>query len=407
MMRDTSIWAYAWDLLDEGLENALDHISDRGGLSGVSVATIYHAGKFLHVHNPKRRVVYPVSGTLYYQPNRNWYGKLRIQPPVWPGVEQENFWPTLRSATTRRGMALTAWVLGLHNSGIGFAYPDCTVENAYGDRIPTDLCAFHPDVRAYLVAAISDIAATLECDRIVIESLQHMPFRHGYHHEVIGVPTGPTVDFLLSLDFSPACQQAAHQAGIDIISVRRWVRETLDAHFANPFGPTTELSWSELRTAVAGEFGAYLSLRQQILTSLLAEISAEVRRVTPARLALCDFGPLYSLSPDGRAWEDGVDLAAVIPLVDELHPTFYFTDMELHGRKVAQYAELLAGERPMLPAIRAILPQTGSYAALIEQLRPIAPFAAGCSFYNYGFMPLTTLDWIRRALTELDQEVKS
>lgn len=396
--REVTIWVYAWDLLDEGIDQALDIMQQRGGITGINVATVYHAGKFLHVHNPKRRVVFPRSGTLYFRPDAAWYGRVRIRPPVWPEAETHDLWPALRRATARRDMSLTSWTLCLHNSGIGTAYPDTTVENAYGDRIPTDLCAHHPDIRGYLVAVVADIAAHLEPDRIILESLEYMPFRHGFHHEVIGVPTGPAVDFLMSLCFCPHCHAAARGAAVDLPAIRRWVRETLDAHFADPFGRETRLTWPELREAVDRQFSAFLDLRQAALTSLLSEVAAEVRRVPRARLALCDFGPLYPNGPDGRAWENGVNLAQQLPLVDEVHPTFYFTDLEAHRAKVTQYLDVLAGEKPMVPAIRAILPQTPSREQLIGQLEPLVPHAAGFSFYNYGFMPLRTLDWIRDAL---------
>ena len=72
---------------------------------------------------------------------------------------------------------------------------------------------------------------------------------------------------------------------------------------------------------------------------------------------------------------------------------------EVHRRKVDEYAGVLAGERPMVPALRAILPQTESEAALAAQLEPLVPLADEVSFYNYGFMALQTLDWIG-AVTE-------
>jgi hypothetical protein len=401
-MNDYSIWVYAWDLLDEGIDAALDQIQTRGGMTGINVAAIYHSGKFLHVHNPRRRVVFPQSGTLYYRPDTAWHGKQRIVPPVWPTALEDDFWPRLREATARRGMTLSAWTLGLHNSGIGNAYPDTAVVNAYGDRITTDLCAFHPDVAVYLTAAMRDIAANLGVDRVLIESLQHMPFRHGYHHEVIGVPTGPLVDFLLSLDFNPYTVEAGKAAGIDMHAVRSWVKLTLDRHFADPFAAEPQMDWATLRAAVAGEMGAYLDLRREGISTLLTAVVAEIRAVSRARIALCDFGPLYGLAPDERTWEDGVDIGLAAQLVDELHPTFYFTDMEVHRRKFAQYRALLGGEKPMLPAIRAILPQTPSREALRDQVLALTSDAAGFSFYNYGFMAPQVLDWLRETLAEVN-----
>lgn len=398
-MAENSVWAYPWDLVDEGVGKALENIRDRAGATGINVATIYHAGKFLHVHNPKRRVFFPRSGTLYFRPNADWHGQLRIAPPVWE--ETESLWDDLHREAERLGLELTAWVLCLHNSGIGFSYSDCTVENAFGDRIYTDLCANNPDVREYLVAVIQDIAVQVSPDRILLEALEYMPFRHGYHHEVIGVPTGPTVDFLMSLCFCSHCLEAAAQRSVDLTAIRSWTRETLDRHFADPFGTNTEMSWTELHEAVGGEFSGFLELRQVALTSLLAEIAEAVRESSSTRLAMLDFGPLFPNGPDGRAWENGTDLSRQLPLLDEIHPTFYFADVEIHRQKVEQYVELLAHEKPMIAALRAILPQTDSEDSLRNQLKPLAPHAAGFSFYNYGFMPLPTLDWIGTVTREV------
>lgn len=395
MIVETSIWTYPWDLADEGIGEALGTMQERAGATGVNVATVYHAGKFLHVHNPKRRVVFPRSGMLYFQPDDSWHGRLRITPPVWDEVE--GFWTNLRREAERFELKLTAWVLCLHNSGIGFAHPDCAVENAFGDRIYTDLCANNPDVRAYLVALTRDIATNVGADRLLLESLEYMPFRHDYHHEVIGIPTGPTVDFLMSLCFCPHCHEAAAQMGVDIGTVRTWTRETLESHFADPFAATTEMSWAELHEAVGGEFSGFLGLRQEAVISLFTEVAESVRESSSARLATLDFGPLFSNGPDGRAWENGVDLSRLLPLVDEIHPTFYFTDAETHRQKAEEYVGLLSGDKPMVPAIRTILPQTDSEERLLEQLAPLAPQATGFSFYNYGFMPLPALDWIKAA----------
>jgi hypothetical protein len=391
----TAVWAYPWDLADEGIGSALALMRERAGADAVNVAAVYHAGKFLHVHNPRRRVVFPRSGTLYFEPRAGWHGELRIAPPVWEGAA--GFWPEARREAERIGVGLTAWTLCLHNSGIGFAHPDCSVENAFGDRIPTDLCANNPDVRAYVVAMVADLAAQTGVDRVLLESLEYMPFRHGFHHEVIGVPTGPTVDFLMSLCFCEHCVAAGRASGADVAAVRRWTRGLLDEHFADPFGEAPQLDWTALRAAADGEFAGLLELRQTALASLLEEVREAVAAVSPARLAILDFGPLYPNGPDGRAWENGVDLARQLPLVDEVHPTFYFTDPEVHACKVEEYVAVVAGERPIVPALRAILPQTESQDGLRAQVAPLAAHASELSFYNYGFMALQTLDWIGRA----------
>lgn len=53
----------------------------------------------------------------------------------------------------------------------------------------------------------------------------------------------------------------------------------------------------------------------------------------------------------------------------------------------------------LLPFIRAIAPQVTSAQGLRASLRTCNPEdVAGVSFYNYGLMRYTTLDWIKDAL---------
>ena len=64
-------------------------------------------------------------------------------------------------------------------------------------------------------------------------------------------------------------------------------------------------------------------------------------------------------------------------------------------KRVAIYNGLIRGEVRQVPAIRAILPQVGSNDSLCEQLDAVAAESTGYTFYNYSFMALSTLDWIR------------
>ena len=59
---DSSIFCFATDLADEGVETVLDNVQQRGGLGGVTVAAAYHEGRDLFPHNPVRKVRFLESG---------------------------------------------------------------------------------------------------------------------------------------------------------------------------------------------------------------------------------------------------------------------------------------------------------------------------------------------------------
>ena len=81
MKTETSIWAYPWDLLNEGVETALEKISSLG-LDAVSLAASYHSGKFISPRNPRHKVYFPEGGVVYFQPSEARFKDLPLQPCV-------------------------------------------------------------------------------------------------------------------------------------------------------------------------------------------------------------------------------------------------------------------------------------------------------------------------------------
>jgi hypothetical protein len=56
-VRVASMWIYPWDLVDEGYDQVLPLLRAHG-LTSISLATAYHAGKFLSPHNPRHKVIF-------------------------------------------------------------------------------------------------------------------------------------------------------------------------------------------------------------------------------------------------------------------------------------------------------------------------------------------------------------
>ena len=71
------IYAYAWDLADEGLEVALGRIRETG-VNTITLAASYHAGKFLRPHGRSGKVYFPADGAVYFRARPE-----RASTPVW------------------------------------------------------------------------------------------------------------------------------------------------------------------------------------------------------------------------------------------------------------------------------------------------------------------------------------
>jgi len=394
-----AVWIYPWDLLDEGIPQVLDRLQ-RSNIGGINVAVNYHTGRFFLPHNPKRKLYYPEPGALYFEPDPAWYQKSKIKPPV-SKLASKDFFKQLRNETACRGMKLTAWSLGLHNSFIGMHYPHTAAVNVFGDPDHTSLCPANDDVRQLFIDMYTDLSQNYQFDSILIESMEFMPFRHGYHHEVIGVPVSATEDFFLSLSFGPDLCHKAGSYGIEIDRIIEFVRGWLVNSLADPFADKAEMSWSEIEEAANGQMNLFLELRENLVGSLLRDISKHITSHSTAKVSVLDFGPLYPLGPRHVSWQSGANLETIASCAAEIHPTFYFSDQHIFQQKVDEYLMVLRKlprQIDMIPAVRAVLPQVSSLKDLTGQVNYLKPHSKGITFYNYGFMAYKTLDWISEAV---------
>jgi hydrogenase/urease accessory protein HupE len=387
---DTSIFAFATDLADEGIETVLDNVEHRGGLGGVTVAAAYHEGRDVFPHNPVRRVRFLESGAVFFPPGPA-LRAVRMQPPV---SEAADVLPEAIAAAGRRGLAVRAWTVFLHNGALAAAHPECAPENAFGDRYITELCPAHPDARAYARALAADIAA-LGVAGISSEALHYLGVEHGYAHERYFVPLGARVRYLLGLCFCEHCLAAARATGVDGEAVRRDAREAIEHAFAGK-DPGGEPERDE-----------YARVREQVVTSLVAEV-AEAAGETP--LEFIELSGAVKGYADGRptgdpspsiAWQLGVDVAAVAAACDGIEAMGYAADRSWIERDLDTY-----GDDAVSVIFRPSTPDCDSAEALRAKVDLARDRALGrVDFYHYGLMRLDALDWIHDALTRADEGV--
>ena len=75
------------------------------------------------------------------------------------------------------GIAVNAWMVLLHNTRLGEAYPDATVANAFGDRYVYSLCPSNPEAREYAVALCKDVTDHYPVIGISVEAPGFAPYR--------------------------------------------------------------------------------------------------------------------------------------------------------------------------------------------------------------------------------------
>lgn len=126
------IYTYAWDLAEEGVAEVTAKFRDVGATT-VTLATSYHAGKFLRPQGTKGRVAIVDDGTVYFRAKPESYG--RVKPVLHPMLE--SFDPLRALAETAPDLDRVAWTVCCHNTRLGTAYPDLVAVNCFGDPYPT------------------------------------------------------------------------------------------------------------------------------------------------------------------------------------------------------------------------------------------------------------------------------
>ncbi len=386
-----SLWAYPWDIADLGQEEAEARIRATGA-GMVSLATSYHAGRFLQPGNPRRRIHYPQDGTIYYRPDPALWDGAGIRPLMADSVLQDGAVAhDLARARAEGGLALSCWTVCLHNTRLGMAHPAHVVRTALGDPQFYGLCPSSPAARDYVRRLVADIGAALSPDRIELESPDFMGFSHGYHHEKDGLGLLEEEDLLLSLCFCDHCRARAEAAGLPFEAARRTVADLLLAAFERAL-PEPQFPDFPARGIAAfddlTELAAFLRWRSEPVTSLVAE----AREAAPpgTEVLVIDFA---------GSWRGGVDPAACARACDGLLYCAYTTPAAEVAAQIGAMRAVIGPDKRLIAGFQMFHPEVSGPE---DQAARAAGAAMGgadaLNFYNLGLVPPARLAWARRAV---------
>ncbi|MFD0278019.1 hypothetical protein ACFVHB_29500 [Kitasatospora sp. NPDC127111] len=384
----SSVLAFATDLLDEGADTFFGNLTDRAGVGGVSLASVYHAARDVFPHNPRRVVRHLEPGAAYFRPDpARWAGR-RLRPTPSTAIGDRDPFAEAATEARRRGLRLHAWTVFCHNDRLGFEHPDCAPANAFGDRHLTELCPAAPEVREYAVTLVGELAR-YGVDTVRAESLHFHGLRHGYHHERYFEELGPVAEALLGICFCAHCRAAATRAGVPADEVAAAVRTELRRRLADDAAAAEPGALDEL---AGGALAAYVDASAATVTALAAEVTAEAHR-HGMRLNFMDGGG------PGKGWLAGIDLPALTGAAHRIETLGYARTPEAVREKVAAFA--LHGVRPqdlavILRPMASDCDGPANLAAKVTALRDLGVPEVG--FYHYGLMRLSSLDRIGAAL---------
>lgn len=384
-----AIYGYAWDLAETGVGAAIDEFLALG-LDTVTIAGSYHAGKFLRPHGKAGKVYFPNDGTTYFNTDASRYGAIKPLPNALLADRD-----VLRELTDDGRMTTNVWLVLLHNTTLGMAHPESVVHNAFGDPYFYNLCPSAPEARAYARGLARDVTESYPIAGLSLEAPGFTPYAHGYHHEFALMRSNPWLENQLGLCFCEHCVARAEAEGIDARRLKAQVATDVEAYLASDidFPPDMAEAFWRADVAAEGDLRRYLDFRRNTVTSLVAEIRAEVR--TSANIAV-----IPSVArPTGGAWYEGSDLRALGGTTGILEACFYEpspmrvkSDLFDIRRRVGKDVKLRGILRPSFPDLAS----RTDFIAAVDALR--AGGVDELAFYNYGHLRRANLAWIGDAL---------
>ena len=389
-----AMYAYAWDLAEAGVPAVVDELRALG-INTITLAASYHAGKFIRPRGRSGKVYFPEDGTVYFRPDPNRYGVIKPVPNHM--LEDRD---VLEEVCNNPRMSAHAWLVLMHNTRLGEAYPDATAVNAFGDRYIYNLCPSAPAARRYAVALCTDVADRYAIDGISLETPGFLPYAHGFHHEFALVRQNAWLDRLLGLCFCEHCLAGAAAADIDGARLRHEVSETIERYLSSGLDFPDDMADAFWLADVVldPELSRFLHWRCEVVSSLVAEIRAAVRR--DASVAV-----IPSVArPTSGAWYEGSDLAALATAAGIVEVCFYEPGAARIRSDLWDVQRRLArGDGRLRGILRPGHPDLASREAVLDA---VAALAAGgiedLAFYNYGHLRQTSLDWMGEALAALE-----
>ena len=262
-------------------------------------------------------------------------------------------------------------------------HPEACVRNAFGDRLIYSLCPSAPEARSYAVALCTDVTETYPVSGISLETPGFLPSVHGYHHEFALVRQNRWLDNHLGLCFCDHCVAGARRPASTPTACKAQVRADIESCLAGDFDIPDDMAealWlADTRTD--REMSAFLAWRCDVVTTLVAEIRAAVRR--DATVAI-----IPSVArPSGGAWYEGSDLKALAQAAGIIEACFYEASAERVKADAWDVQRRMRGSGQLRGILRPGFPDLqsgGEVAAAVTALR-----AAGIediAFYNYGHL---------------------
>ena len=394
-MSNLSMFSYSWDLAENGVAKSVEEFKSLG-INTVTLASSYHAGKFLRPKSKVKKVYFPEDGTVYFKSDASKYGEIK---PISNSIYGDG--QILRELTETKGLSVSAWLVLLHNTQLGTKHQDSAVQNAFGDPYVYALCPSAPEARAYVVGLAKDVTESYEVDGISVESIGYPPYEHGFHHEMSFIKPNKWLSQNLGLCFCKYCVAGAEKAGVDAKALKARVAKNIHDYLEGDFDLQTDMAEALWLADVEGDLDLrkFLDFRSQVVTSLAKEIRQSVRKDIEVAI-------IPSVArPTGGAWYEGTDLKAIAETTGVIEACFYEPSTDRINADLADIKRRTNNTGKIKGILRPAFPDLTSEAAVVDAVAVLWEGGVkDIGFYNYGHIRSQSLNWIKRALAAVNKK---
>lgn len=216
------VHAFPWDLLDAGLDAALDHLKGQIGISGVTVPVVLPAVCQLRTEKFDP-VIFQSVGGLFFEPTAEQYVGTQIKPVAASWKKAKTALPKIAAACAARKLSLRAALHVTTPGQLASKYPQLAAQNLLGSVSATKLCPSHPDVQEWIIRMCTDLSAIEEIDSLLLDD-----FATGWTEDFIAPPILPGPLDLLHVArefcFCEACHRETSKIGIDLLALQKTLR---------------------------------------------------------------------------------------------------------------------------------------------------------------------------------------
>lgn len=389
------MFSYSWDLAENGVAKSVEEFKSLG-INTVTLASSYHAGKFLRPKSKVKKVYFPEDGTVYFKSDASKYGEIK---PISNSIYGDG--QILRELTETKGLSVSAWLVLLHNTQLGTKHQDSAVQNAFGDPYVYALCPSAPEARAYAIGLAKDVTESYEVDGISVESIGFPPYEHGFHHEMSFVKPNKWLSQNLGLCFCKYCVADAEKAGVDAKALKARVAENIHDYLEGDFDLQTDMAEALWLADVEGDLDLrkFLEFRSQVVTSLAKEIRQSVRKDIEVAI-------IPSVArPTGGAWYEGTDLKAIAETTGVIEACFYEPSTDRIKADLVDIKRRTNNTGKIKGILRPAFPDLTSEDAVVNAVSALWEGGVrDIGFYNYGHIRSQSLNWIKKALASVNKK---